>query len=124
MAPVLGLFVIVGVEVDVVDNDSVGRRQVDAESSGSGRQQKNEYAAVLHVLVDEFLALAHGSAAVHPQVFVLADLQVVFHHVQHDHVLAEHEDSVSGLLQFGEKFVQVQKFTGGQDQIVWKNVAL
>jgi hypothetical protein len=38
--------------------------------------------------------------------------------------LAEHEDSVSGLLQFGEKFVQVQKFTGGQDQIVWKNVAL
>ncbi len=56
MASVLGLLVVVRVEVEVVENDSVGRRQVDAEATGFRRQDEDENAFIVVVLVDQDLS--------------------------------------------------------------------
>jgi hypothetical protein len=56
VASVLGLLVVVRVEVEVVENDSVGRRQVDAEAAGFRRQDEDENAFVVVVLVDQDLS--------------------------------------------------------------------
>ena len=55
MAAVLGLLVVVRVEVEVVENDGVGGRQVDAEAAGFGRQDEDEDAVVVVELVDQNL---------------------------------------------------------------------
>ena len=46
MAPVLRLLVVVGVEVDVVEDDGVGRGQVDAQPARLGRQDEEENTVV------------------------------------------------------------------------------
>ena len=56
MTPVLGLLVVVRVEVDVVDDDDVGGRQVDAEAAGSRRQQEDEDLLVPVELVNQLLS--------------------------------------------------------------------
>ena len=55
MAAVLGLLVVVRVEVEVVENDGVGGRQVDAETAGFGRQDEDKDAVVVVELVDQNL---------------------------------------------------------------------
>ena len=42
MTPVLGLLVVVGVEVDVMQDDGVGGSQIDAQSPSAGGQQEDE----------------------------------------------------------------------------------
>ena len=56
MTPVLSLFVVVRVEVEVVEDDGVGRRQVDAQTSRLGRQNEYENALVGVKLVDHNLS--------------------------------------------------------------------
>ena len=56
MAPVLGLLVVVGIEVDVVEDNHVGRRQVDAQPARLGRKQEDEEAVVLVEAVDQVLS--------------------------------------------------------------------
>ena len=46
MAAVFRLLVVVGVEVDVVEDDGVGRRQVDAQPARLGRQDEEENTVV------------------------------------------------------------------------------
>ena len=53
--PVFSLFVIVRVEVDVVENDAVSRRQVDPQPAGFCRQEENEDLFVLIELVNQSL---------------------------------------------------------------------
>ena len=55
MAPVLGLLVVVGVEVDVVEDDGVGGRQVDAQPARLGRQDEQENTGVCVELVYQVL---------------------------------------------------------------------
>ena len=55
MAAVFGLLVVVRVEVEVVENDGVGGRQVDAETAGFGRQDEDKDAVVVVELVDQNL---------------------------------------------------------------------
>ena len=55
MAPVLCLLVVVGVEVDVVEDDGVGRRQVDAQPARLRRQNEQENTAVRVELVYQVL---------------------------------------------------------------------
>jgi hypothetical protein len=56
VTPVLSLFVVVRVEVEVVEDDGVGRRQVDAQTSRLGRQNEYENALVGVKLVDHNLS--------------------------------------------------------------------
>ena len=60
MAPVLGLLVVVGVEVDVVEDDGVGRRQVDAQPARLGRQDEQENTGVRVELVYQVLPANFG----------------------------------------------------------------
>ena len=55
MAPVLGLLVVVGVEVHVVEDDGVGGGQVDAQAARAGAQDEHEDGGVVVVLVDQLL---------------------------------------------------------------------
>ena len=56
MAAVFGLFVVVGVEVDIVHDDDISWRQVDAQSTGPCRQQEHEDRIVVIELIDQILA--------------------------------------------------------------------
>ena len=55
MAPVLCLLVVVGVEVDVVEDDGVGGRQVDAQPARLRRQDEEENTVVRVELVYQVL---------------------------------------------------------------------
>ena len=55
MAPVLGLLVVVGVEVDVVEDDGVGGGEVDAQPARLRRQDEQENTAVRVELVYQVL---------------------------------------------------------------------
>ena len=52
---ILSLFVVVGVEVDVVEDDHVGRGEVDAQTTCPSANQEDEDLGVLVVLVYQFL---------------------------------------------------------------------
>ena len=63
MAPVLCLLVVVGVEVDVVEDDGVGGRQVDAQPARLRRQDEEENTVVRVELVYQVLpANARGES--------------------------------------------------------------
>ena len=55
VAPVLGLLVVVGVEVDVVKDDGVGGGEVDAQPARLRRQDEQENTAVRVELVYQVL---------------------------------------------------------------------
>lgn len=55
MAPVLGLLVIVGVKVDVVQDDHIGSGKVNSQTTGSSGQQEQEYAGVTVISVNHDL---------------------------------------------------------------------
>ena len=57
VTPVFGLLVVVGVEVEVVEDDGVGGSEVDAQAAGLGRQDENEDVGVFVELVDQRLTL-------------------------------------------------------------------
>ena len=63
VAAVLRLLVVVRVTVDVVEDDGVGRRQVDAQAAGARRQQEHEDVRVVVVLVYQHYPVG-GSACV------------------------------------------------------------
>ena len=52
VTPVLCLFVVVGVKVEIMENYGVGSRQVDAQTSGSGGKNEHKDAVIIVVLVD------------------------------------------------------------------------
>jgi hypothetical protein len=70
VTPVLGLLVVVGVEVEVMEDDSVGGSQVDAKSSGLGGEDEDEDAVVRVVLVNQNLTFLYWGGPVQSKVFV------------------------------------------------------
>ena len=56
VASILGLLVIVRVEVEVVENDRVGGREVDSEAAGFGGQDEDEVLVVVVKGVDQGLS--------------------------------------------------------------------
>ena len=53
MAAVLRLLVVIGVAVDVVEDDHVGGREVDALSPGTSGQQEHKDLGVVVEVIDE-----------------------------------------------------------------------
>ncbi len=56
MAPVLGLLIIVGIEIEVVEDDGVGSSEVNSQAASFGREDKHEIVIVIVVGVDECLS--------------------------------------------------------------------
>ena len=53
---IFGLFVVVRVEVDIMENDNIGSCEVDTETSSSRREEEDEDVAVRVVRVDQILS--------------------------------------------------------------------
>ena len=68
MAPVLGLLVVVRVKVEVVEDDGVGRGQVDTEPASPGGQDEDEDLGVFVEVVDQELSFLNRCLAVQSQV--------------------------------------------------------
>ena len=68
MAPVLGLLVVVRVKVEVVEDDGVGRGQVDAQTARPGGQDEDEDLGVFVEVVDQELSFLNRCLAVQSQV--------------------------------------------------------
>ena len=106
MAPVLRLLVVVRVEVQVVEDHRVGRRQVDAQAPRPGRQNEDEDFRVLVELVYQILAVLHRGLAVQAEVPMTPDLEILLHDVHHHGELREDEDPVSVTLHHRQHVVQ------------------
>ena len=95
VTPVLCLLVIVWVEINVMQDDCVGRGQVDAQATSSRGEQKHEDLLVFVKLVYHLLPLSHGGLPIQPQKPVASDIHVLLYDVQHYHKLREDQHSVS-----------------------------
>lgn len=83
MAPVLCLLVVVRIEVEVVEDHGVGRRQVDAQAPRPCGQDEDEYLRVIIELVNEILPLLDGGLTVQAEIPVSPDLEKLLHNVHH-----------------------------------------
>ena len=54
---IFGLFVVVRVEVDIMENDYIGSSEVDAETSSSRREEEDKDVAVRVVRVNQILSV-------------------------------------------------------------------
>ena len=57
VASIFGLFVVVRVEVDIVQNDNIGSSEVDTETSSSRREEEDKDVAVRVVRVNQILSV-------------------------------------------------------------------
>lgn len=107
MASSLGLQVILWVPVVVKDDDRVGRRQVDAHTSSTRREHKDERVRCwVGEAVNACLAVAAADAAIDALMAVAAHVKVGLQEVQHLHHLAKDEHLLALLLQLGQQLVQ------------------
>mmetsp|Transcript_20639 Transcript_20639/g.79043 ORF Transcript_20639/g.79043 Transcript_20639/m.79043 type:complete len:211 (-) Transcript_20639:787-1419(-) len=103
----LRLDVILGVPVAVVDHDSVGGGQVDAEAASPRGEEEDELRRARRVeSVDPFLPVPARHAAVDAAELVALVDHVVFQHVQHPRHLREDQHSVPSLLQLRQHLVE------------------
>jgi hypothetical protein len=68
VTPVLRLLVVVGVEVEVMEDDCVGGSQVDAKPSGLGGEDEDEDAVVGVVLVNQNLTFLYWGGPVQSEI--------------------------------------------------------
>ena len=83
VSPVHGLLVHCRVPVTVVENDSVGRCQIDAETSCPGAEKKDKNVLPLLEVSHHVSPLVYLAAAVQPDVAVLAVGHVLVQQVDH-----------------------------------------
>uniref|UniRef100_A0AAG5DLD8 Uncharacterized protein n=1 Tax=Anopheles atroparvus TaxID=41427 RepID=A0AAG5DLD8_ANOAO len=119
MRPVHRLQVHLRVPVGVIDDDHVGRGQVDAQPAGTRRQHEDELGAVLRVVVgDHVRAVLVRRLAIEPAVLVAAPVAKVLQDVQHARHLAEDEYARVLLLQLPEQLVEHHHLAGVLQQVV------
>jgi len=94
VAPVLGLGVHGRVPVRVVEDDSVGAGQVDADAARARAQYEHEDLLVVVEALHEHLALLDGGGAVEAQVLVAVVVEEVLEDVEHARHLGEEEYAV------------------------------
>jgi len=109
-----GLQVLVRVPVRVEYDDRVGLLQVQAQAARPRAQQEAEDVASGAVEALEHLAALVGlGASVQAQVLDVLQVEVVLHDGHETCHLAEHEDSVAGLLQLGQDAVEELELAAG-----------
>jgi len=83
MASILGLAINLRIETDVVKDDGVGGRQVDAHASSARRKQKYKDRGVFRKVVDDGGALAHRRGSIEAGVSISPQLQQDLEDVEH-----------------------------------------
>ena len=78
MASILGLFVIVRVEVNVVQYDNICSRQVDAKTTGLRRQQEYKDGCISVELVNQVLTVNTNNSVFHHSSMYTSECCVVF----------------------------------------------
>ena len=68
MTPVLSLLVIVWVEVQIMQYDSVGSCQIDTKTPSSGGQDEDKYVRILVEVIYQELSLLDRCLTIQPQV--------------------------------------------------------
>mmetsp|Transcript_8835 Transcript_8835/g.30371 ORF Transcript_8835/g.30371 Transcript_8835/m.30371 type:complete len:382 (+) Transcript_8835:666-1811(+) len=106
VAPVHGLQVLLRVPVRVVDHHGIRRREVDAQTPGSRREQKVVEVGVLVERVNGIPPVRQAHTPVDPASLLAHVLQVDLEQVQHLGHLREDEDLVAVLVELGEEPVQ------------------
>ena len=118
MAARLGLQVVLRVPVGVVDDDGVGRRQVDADAARARAEEEEEGGRAFRTeAVDGLLPFVTGDRAIEPLVLEAAQLDVLLDEVQEHRELREDEDAVALLLQVRQQLVQEEHLAGGGDEV-------
>lgn len=110
MGSVLGLEILMGVPVGVVDDDRVGDLEIQTETAGSGGEDKDEEIGLRVEAFQQLRSIVGFGAAVETKVLVPAEEQKVLHNVHDLRHLEEHQDSVSGLFEFGEDSIEEFEF--------------
>lgn len=83
MASVLRLKILLRIPVRVEDHHRVGRRQVQPQSAGARRQQKDKNARVIVKPINMLLPLLPPHRAVQPAVAIASPRHVALQNVQH-----------------------------------------
>ncbi len=95
------------VPIGVVDDDHVGRGEVDTEAACARRQKENEFLTVWHIeFVDLSLAVLVRGVPIEATVLERAPETVVLEYVKTTTHLTEEQHSRALLLHFGQQFVQ------------------
>ena len=118
MCSVHGLQIGLRVPVAVVENDSVGGHEIDAEAAGTGAQEENKnLAALFDEAGDLFIPIFHGGISVDAVVLVPSEVHVVLQNVQDACHLGENEHLMfhATVLKFCEQLVENHDFSGGLD---------
>lgn len=101
MSSCCGLDVVLRVPVRVIDNDNIGARKVDTDSSCLGG--KKEYISIFGrviVAINSCLSLFGLDLAINSFIFVLTILEEFFNKVKHMGKLREYQDFLPLFLTF------------------------
>jgi hypothetical protein len=120
MAPILGLLVVVRVEIDIVDDDRVGGRQINTQPASSSRKHKEENLVVGVERVDHGLPLRHGRLPVQPEIPIAFNSEVVLQNVHHLGELAKEQHTVAFTPQPRQTRVQLKEFARVEQHLVGK----
>ena len=102
-----GLEVCLRIPVTVEQDDDIGARQVDAQTTGACCKQEQELVAVWAVVfIDRSNAVFMDRAAVNPAVCILAEEAVVFENIKHAAHLAENQHTRAALLHLAQQLVE------------------
>lgn len=83
MRSVCRLLVHSRVPINIIENYSVSRDQIDTETTGSRRKQESKDIGVLLVLIYHEPSILECSATIHPKVRQVLGQQIIFNQVQH-----------------------------------------
>lgn len=105
VSPIHGLDVVLGVPVDVVDDDPVGSDQVDAESSCPGREHEELILIAVVEGVHELVSLLQLSGPIEAAVSDASEFAVLFQDVQEHGELRKQQSFMAFVQQFFEELV-------------------
>jgi hypothetical protein len=109
---------LVRVPVRIEDDDGVGALQIQTQTAGTRRQQKQKVIAVLRVeLLQQVAAILRFGGAVETQIPETPPGQVVLHDGHQLGHLTEEQDAMSRRLELGQDAIQQFEFTGGAVQV-------
>ena len=107
------------IPIAVVQNDNVGRRQIDAKAAGARRQHEQELFAARRVkFVDLLLTQLVLSLTVEAAILVAAPPAIILENVEHSAHLREDENARALRLQLYEQFVEQMQLAAVLDEML------